>query len=171
MTTRPSAAEYSSSCAGYVALVPQREIVPVLEEQLTELLELAGGLSDREADVVHAPYTWSIKQVVGHILDCERIFGYRALRIARADATPLSGFDENEYARQANHAAYAHRDLVMELTAVRRSHISFFRHLAGEAWGRAGIANDCPITVRALAYVLAGHAQHHLHILKKRLTG
>ena len=98
-TTRPDVSEYGANFGQYIQLVPAGDIQALLATQLADLLALVSGLSDQQSLVHHAPYTWSIKQVVGHITDCERIFGYRALRIARGDATPLASFDENEYMR------------------------------------------------------------------------
>jgi hypothetical protein len=169
--TRPSSTEYAPPHHGYVALVPEDDIVSVLEGQLAEMLAFLGGVTEAQGNEVHAPYTWSIKEVVGHVTDSERIFGYRALRFARADRTPLSGFDENVYARSAQFNRISLRDLVGEFGAVRRSHLFFFRNLTDDAWLRSGEANGNLVSVRALGYIIAGHARHHAAILRKRLSG
>src|SRR5262249_15927998 len=116
------------------------------------------------------PYTWSIKEVVGHLADTERVMGYRALRFARGDTTPLPGFDENEYAKVASFDRLSLPALVGELEIVRRSHVSLFRNLPVEAGDRGGGGNANRVTVRALAYILVGHGRHHTAILLKRLA-
>src|SRR5262249_8083458 len=116
------------------------------------------------------PYTWSIKEVVGHLADTERVMGYRALRFARGDATPLPGFDENEYAKIANFDRLPLPALVSELDVVRRSHLILFPNMPADAWDRGGEANQNHVTVRALAYILVGHGRHHTAIVRKRLA-
>ena len=127
-------------------------------------------VSESEAQTRHAPYTWSIKEVVGHLIDSERIFGVRALRFARQDPTELPGFDENHYVRNAAFDSRPLASLAQEFEFVRRSHILFFRGLDDEAWLRSGVANGLAVTVRALAYIIAGHEQHHATILHRRLA-
>lgn len=169
-TTRPEASEYAADFGKYIQLVPAGDIQALLATQLADLLALVSGLSDQQSLVHHAPYTWSIKQVVGHITDCERIFGYRALRIARGDGTPLASFDENEYMRMSNFDRCPFAELLDEYANVRRSHLAMFKHLEPEAWLRRGVVNGHPATTRAFAYAIAGHTQHHLNILHRRLA-
>lgn len=171
LATRPEASEYAPYYGKYIALVPEGDILALLEAQLTDILAPLRGLSETEANTRHPPYTWSIKEVVGHLIDSERVFGYRALRFARNDATPLAGFDENAYVPAAGFDALPLTELLAELEVVRRSHLWLFRHLPEEAWQRTGIANESRVSVRALAWILAGHVQHHGAILRKRLTG
>ena len=166
---RPELDEYGGPFANYVALVPEERILEVLENQLGELLAVLRPLDEAEALTLHAPYTWTIKEVVGHVTDCERIFAYRALRAARGDATPLAGFDENEYARHAHFSTYQHRELVSELEHVRQASLWLFRHLDDAAWLRRGTAAGVVLSVRAWAYIITGHARHHLTILRRRL--
>jgi hypothetical protein len=168
--SRPDATEYASYYGKYIALVPENDILTVLESQLDESLPLLRGVPETEGNTRHAPYTWSVKEVIGHLIDAERVFGYRALRFARRDATPLPGFEENDYVRNANFDAHSLRDLLTEFEMVRRSHLCLFRSLDGEAWLQRGTANNNAVTVRALAYIIAGHTQHHLAILRKRLA-
>ena len=143
----------------------------ILSDQVEELTRLTGELSERQSLAHHPPYTWSIKQVVGHLTDCERVFGYRAMRIARNDATPLPSFDENAYMESATFDDYPIADLVSEFELLRRSHVAMLRHLDDDAWLRRGVVSNHPMTVRAIACVMAGHAEHHLRILRKRLEG
>jgi hypothetical protein len=169
VTSRPDATEYAPAAAGYVSLVPDGDIVTTLERQLDELLALLRPVSEKVGNTRHAPYTWSVKEVVGHVTDAERVFGYRALCVARGDQTPQPGFDENAYMGPAAFDACRLADLVSQFEHLRRSHLLFFRSLPADAWTRRGIANNSPVTVRALAYVIAGHAEHHGRILRKRL--
>jgi hypothetical protein len=169
LTSRPDATEYASYHVNYVNLVPETDILAVLEGQLAELLALLRGVTEEQGNTRHPPFTWSVKEVVGHMTDTERVFGYRALCFARQDQTPLPGFDENAYVRSAGFDACRLSDLVAEFEYVRRSHLCFFRNLSGTAWQHRGVANGHPISVRALAFIIAGHARHHLAILHRRL--
>ncbi|HJZ89298.1 MAG TPA: DinB family protein [Gemmataceae bacterium] len=167
---RPQPTEYAPFYETYVKLVPETDIVAALETQLADMLGVLRAVPEAQATVRHPPYTWSIKEVVGHLADTERVMGYRALRFARGDTTPLPGFDENEYAKVANFDRLSLPALVGELEIVRRSHVSLFRNLPVEAWDRGGEANANRVTVRALAYILVGHGRHHTAILRKRLA-
>jgi hypothetical protein len=169
VVSRPEATEYAPFYANYIALVPDGDIVDVLEEQRRELVALLRDTSEEQGNTRHAPYTWSVKEVIGHITDAERVFGYRALCIARAEQTPLPGFDENAYVRSAGFDAYRLSDLVSEFDFLRRSHVCFFRGLNAAAAQRRGTANNAAVSVRALAYIIAGHTRHHHLILRKRL--
>ncbi len=166
---RPDPTEHDPYYTRYISLVPEGNILAALEGQVADTLALLRSVPEAEATVHHPPYTWSIKDVVAHLTDCERVFGYRALRIARGDATPLPGFDENAYARAAGADAVPLAELAAEFESVRRSHLWLFRHLPAAAWTRTGVANDSPIGVRALAYIMAGHERHHAAILRRRL--
>jgi len=167
---RPSAGEYVPLFGKYIDLVPETEIMPVLEKQREELLDFLLKIPETDANKRHPPYTWSIKEVVGHLTDSERILGYRALRFARNDMAALTGFEQNPYVEHAHFDRLPLRDLAAEFEALRRSHIYLFRGLTEEAWSRTGVAGDNPISVRALAFTLAGHVRHHLAILRKRLS-
>jgi hypothetical protein len=166
---RPEATEYASFQADYIALVPEDNILAVLESQLEEMLALFRGATEEQGNTRHPPYTWSVKEVIGHLADAERVFGYRALCFARQDPTPLPGFDENAYVRSAGFDTYRLSDLVAEFEFLRRSHLCFFRGLSEAAWQQRGVANGHPVSVRALAYIMAGHARHHGAILRRRL--
>jgi hypothetical protein len=113
-----------------------------MTEQLDEFVPFLRAIPESQGDVCHAPYTWTVKQVVGHLIDAERIFAYRALRFARGDATPLPAFEENDYAKAVPYERLALPDLVSEFEAVRRSTLWLFRNLPEESWTRVGIAND-----------------------------
>jgi hypothetical protein len=168
-TARPGPTEYGSYFGRYVRLPPDGDIVLFLESQLTEFKALLGGVSERDSLVRHAPYTWSIKQVVGHVSDCERVFGYRALWVARNNPTPLASFDEDDFMRAVDFDRWPFAELLAEFEAVRRSQLFLFEHLDPEAWLRRGLVGEHSTTVRAIAHVMGGHAKHHLDILHKRL--
>lgn len=167
---RPTPTEYAPFYAGYVALVPETDIQAALAAQLDELRALLDPVPEAVGNVRHPPYTWSVKEVVGHLTDGERIFGYRALRFSRGDATPLAKFDENDYAAAAGFDRFPLADLVEEFALVRRASLYLFRQIPEGAWARVGVASDNPMTVRALAYVMVGHVRHHLAILRQRLA-
>ncbi|MDY3556087.1 DinB family protein [Gemmata sp. JC717] len=166
---RPEPTEYAPFYGTYITLVPEGDVLAAMESQLTETLAFWRAIPESQGDVCHAPYTWTVKQVLGHLIDGERIFGYRALRFARGDSTPLPGFEENDYAKAGSYERLTVAALVSEFEAVRRSSLWLFRNLPAEAWARSGKANDSPVTVRALAYIVVGHVRHHGSILRKRL--
>jgi hypothetical protein len=168
--SRPDATEDPAPFEAYLRLVPSGDILVHLERQIEETVALLRDVPEAEAETRHAPYTWSIKEVVGHLIDAERIFGVRALRFARRDRTELPGFDENDYVRNARFDARSLSSLVEEFDLVRRSHLLFFRGLEDEAWHRSGVANGYRVTVQTLALIIAGHERHHVAILRKRLS-
>jgi hypothetical protein len=167
---RPEATEYASFYQKYVDLVPETDVMPALTAQLDEMLAFLQAVPEASASVCHAPYTWTFKQVVGHITDGERVFGYRALRFSRADTTPLAAFDENTFATVADYNRLAFADVVDEFETARRSNVWMFRNMPTAAWTRSGKASDNTVSVRALGYIIVGHARHHLAILRKRLA-
>ena len=161
--------DYAPAFAGYVKLVPEDDdILSVIEQQSSETQKLIGSLDDQRAAYRYAEGKWSVKQVIGHVTDSERIFAYRLLCIARGETTSLPGFDENAYMQASNFDDWKLGDLAESYALVRRSNIVLFRNLPEEVWDRRGVANNNPITVRALAYVLAGHERHHLKVLHER---
>ncbi len=166
---RPDKTEFTGFQANYIDLVPETDVLAAMSAQLDEALALWRRIPEAQGDVCHEPYTWTVKQVIGHLIDGERIFGYRALRFARGDTTPLPGFEENDYAKSGGYEQLALSDLVNEFEAVRRSSLWLFRNLPEAAWGRGGDANGNHISVRALAYIIVGHVRHHGSILRKRV--
>jgi len=168
IVTRPEPNEYAPSYAGYVAHVPETNILAEMEAQIRIFQDQMAAIPDSRGGYRYQPGKWSIREVVGHLSDGERVFAYRALRFARADATPLPGFDEGEYMLQSPFDRCRLTDLVAEWELIRRANLYFFRSLEPAAWTRIGIANDDPISVRALAYVIVGHTRHHLETLRTR---
>ncbi len=169
--SRPTSEEFDGPFSKYIALVQSENIEQTLQSQLDEVLALLRPLDEQTALTKHPPYTWTINEVVGHISDCERVFAYRALCAARGDTTPLPGFDENVYAI-AQHASDSPLPaLLAEFEHVRLASLDLLRLADDQAWLRRGIARGTSISVRAWAYIIAGHAQHHLKILHSRLGG
>ena len=168
MTTRPDETEYAPHYAKYVARVPDGDIVATLDGQLGALLGLFGTLSEKQGGHAYAPGKWTIKELLGHVIDAERIFAYRAMRIGRNDSTPLPGFEQDEYVANANFNARTLSSLVEEFTAVRQASLQLFKHFSEEEWQRRGTASGKEVSARALAYVVAGHALYHAEILKSR---
>jgi DinB superfamily len=166
---RPEPTEYAGFFAGYVNLVPEADPRPVLAAQLDEVLAFLRTVSEADASTLHAPYTWTFKEVIGHVADGERVFGYRALRFARGDTTALPGFDEALYAREAQSNRLPFAEVLSDFEAARRANVSLFRSLPDAAWARGGEASGAYLSVRALAYIIVGHTRHHFAILKKRL--
>ena len=165
---RPQPGEYAPFYEKYVALVPQENISGILETQLRETQQLLGGLAGHKADFRYAPDKWSIKELLGHINDAERIFSYRLLRIARGDQTPLPGFEQDDYVKTANCSDQKLSGLLEEFISVRRATITLVRSLETASWLRRGISSNAPITALALGFVLVGHVTHHQKILEQR---
>jgi len=168
MSQRPAATEYAPYQARYVDLVPEEDIIPALEKQGKETAAMLRSISDEKAGFRYAPDKWTVKQVVGHFTDAERIFGYRALAIARGEKKSLPGFEEKDYAVAGDFNRRSMRDLADEYEAARHSTILLYRGLSPEAWTRKGTANESPITVKGQAYVALGHERHHLRVLRER---
>lgn len=165
---RPDDTEYLPYYSRYISLVPEADIVATLAKQNGSTLALLRGLSESQGGFRYAPGKWSIKELVAHLSDAERIFADRALRFARHDETPLPGFEEDDYVRNGAFDLFSLADLTAGLENVRRSTISLFKLMSAEASARRGKANNAEISVRALAYVIAGHEIHHMNVLRTR---
>ena len=165
---RPKTGDYASCYEKYIALVPEGEFLQILETQLREWQRLLGEISEEQADFHYAPGKWSIKEMLGHVSDSERIFSYRLLRIARGDQTPLPGFEQDDYVRAANSSARKRTDVLEEFTAVRRATMALASSLDNAAWLRRGVANQEEISATAIAFVIAGHDRHHRQVLEER---
>ena len=165
---RPEPGEHAALYSRYIALVPEGDIRMILRAQLPDTLALLRPLSEEQAGYRYADDKWSVRQVVGHLIDTERIFVYRAVRIARGDQTPLPGYNDNVYVEMGAFDERPLANLLAELEAARASSAAFFQNLPEAAWSRSGTANDYPVSVRALAYITAGHELHHREILQDR---
>ncbi len=165
---RPDAGEHAEYYSRYTKLVPEGDIVVTLEAQTKKFVEFLRGIAEAKGDFRYAPDKWSVKEMLGHMIDGERVFAYRALRFARADQTPLPGFEQDDYVRSAGHGRSTMADLIAEFELVRKANILMFKQLDEAAWQRRGTASDNPISVRALAHVLVGHVEHHWQVLRER---
>ena len=165
---RPDRTEAAAYYFTYIDQVPDGSICDLLDAQLPSLLQLTRGITDEQSHHRYAPGKWSIRDVMNHLTDCERLFVARAFWFARGFDSPLPSFDQEiaVLAAQADQRALA--DLVGEFEMVRASTVAFFRSLPTDAWLRRGIASDNPFTVRALAYMCVGHVNHHVAILRQR---
>ncbi|MFZ0955607.1 MAG: DinB family protein [Candidatus Sulfotelmatobacter sp.] len=168
---RPQAGEYAPYYDRYISLIEENDILGTLDRQRRETVLLLSGLSEEQGDFSYAPEKWSAKQVLGHVCDTERVFAYRALRIARGDATPMEGFEQDDYVKNGPFARHAIAEVIEDYIAVRRATISLLRSLEEAAWSRRGVANKNEVTVRALAYTIAGHEVHHRRILEEKYFG
>ena len=166
--SRPAAGEAASFYQRYIDRVPGESIGQQLTEQLQRVELVFGGVDGAAALFRYAPGKWSVKEILGHLTDAERIFAYRLLRIARADPTPLPGFDENAFVPPAEFDDRTVVSLLREFRAVRLSTIELMDGLPADAWTRKGHASGKAITARALAYIMVGHVSHHLGVLEER---
>ena len=167
-STRPAPDEYAPYYGTYIARVADGDVVQALRNQIGGTLSYLRAIPDARAGHRYAAGKWSIREVVGHVADAERIFAYRALRFARNDSTALPGFDENAFVSASRFGDRALSSIVAELEAVRGATVAFFDALFPEEWTRHGTASGKEMSVRALAWVIAGHELHHLGVLKTR---
>jgi hypothetical protein len=165
---RPQPSEYAPYYDRYISLVQTDNILDVLDEQRRQFMLLMSGRSEDEGNFRYAPGKWTVKELIGHMNDTERIFSYRALRIARGDQTPIEGFEQDPYVENANFNARSLEEMVEDYIAVRRATVSLFRNFPANAWARTGTASNNPVNVHALAYMIAGHELHHRRILEER---
>ncbi len=165
-TVKPPAGEFAPYYDKYISAVPSGDILLTLQAQKAETVKFLSGISEDKENFSYAPGKWSIKEVVGHFTDAERIFSYRALRIGRGDKTPLAGYEHNDYAKTGRFAARRLADLTVEFDHVRTSTISLLEHFDPEAWLRTGNATKFEVSTRALAWIMAGHVQHHVGMIK-----
>ena len=165
---RPQPGEYAPYYEKYLSQIESNDILSTLDDQRRQMLLLLSGRTEADCDLRYAPDKWSLKEVLGHINDTERIMAYRALRIARGDATPLAGFEQDDYVRNGPFSDRSLADLIEDYIAVRRATITLFRNLDEAAFARRGVANKNDVTVRALAYIIAGHELHHRRIIEEK---
>ena len=165
---RPNESEYAPYYQGYVDQVSENDIMAVLRGELDELDVLLSRVPAEKEKYAYADGKWTIREIIGHLIDGERVFGYRALCIARGEKQNLPGFDQNDYMLTAPYNHIELEDLLSELRLVRLSNIAMFRSLDEEAWNRVGTANGNEITLRALAFIMGGHVRHHMNVLKER---
>ena len=166
---RPSPEHHSEYHETLVAKVPDGDILDRLSEQIMTFAGFTASIPINQTDVVHPPYGWSIRQVIEHSLDAERVFGYRMLRFANGDTTELPGWDENVYAVSGYGPTADLNELAAEFVALRQANICLMKRLSPKTWDMVGIADERSFSVRTLAWLMAGHLIHHVDILKQRL--
>jgi hypothetical protein len=168
MIQRPKENEYPAYYQPYVNLVLDIDMVELLKENLQETIELFEGLSEEDGLFRYSPSKWSIKEVLGHMTDTERIMSYRLLRVGRGDSTPLAGFDENDYVAGSQINKLPIRDILEDFIATRNSTLTLIQNMPKDAWVNIGFANGAEISALAIAYIIAGHAIHHRKIIMER---
>jgi hypothetical protein len=165
---RPEKSEYPAYHEQYINLIQTDNVLRPLESQMLEMQALVSDLPSEKEDYAYAPGKWTIKEVIGHLIDCERIFGYRILRFARGDNQALAGFNDQEYVPAGKFNKRSFYDLAHEFSVLREGNIILFKSLDEEALSRSGKANDSELTVRAYFYFIAGHSAHHVRTIKTR---
>jgi len=165
MNGRPDATEYAPFYAGYVSLVSESDVVSVLEEQTGVLERLARQFVPSLERHRYAPGKWSVREVFGHVVDAERVFGFRAFCFSRGEASPLPGFDQNDYVTTGGFDGRSLMALVDEFVQVRHANLTVLKRMDEDAWKRVGTASGKPVSVRALAFIMGGHVRHHMNIL------
>jgi hypothetical protein len=160
--------EYAPYYERYVSHVSENDILPVLRAQMDELDVLLEHVAPDQETFRYAEGKWSIREIVGHLIDGERVFGYRVFCIARGEQQNLPGFDQDEYMLTAPYDRIELEDLMSELRLIRLGNIALLRTLDEEAWSRSGMANNSSVSVRALAFIMAGHLRHHMNVLRER---
>lgn len=165
---RPAETEFAPSYAAYISRVPEIDPMPVLEAQPAEIRALADRIAPENELFRYAPDKWSIRQTFGHLIDTERVMGYRAFCIARGESKPLPGFDEKAYVANGDADDRSVAELTHEFAAVRHANLWAMRPWTPDEWSLIGNANGNPISVRALAYIMAGHVRHHIAVLMER---
>lgn len=167
VATRPARTEHLPYYSRYIDLVQGNDALAALKTQLRETLAFLACLSNEETSYRYAPDKWSVREVLGHVIDTERIMAYRALRIARGDQTPLPGFEQDDYVRGANFDQIRWSALVEQFDLLRHSNIAMFSSFTEEAWARSGTASGATVTTRALAWIIAGHELHHRNVIEQ----
>jgi hypothetical protein len=168
MLQRPLASEYPEYYKPYVDLVPEGELLTLLKENLVKTIELFESLSEASGHFRYAEDKWSIKEVLGHMADTERIMSYRLLRVGRGDQTALAGFNENEYVEGSQINKLPIKRILEDFIAIRKATLTLFQNMPEEAWANIGFANNTDVTARAIGYIIAGHALHHFKIINDR---
>ena len=166
--TRPQTSEAAVYYFKYIDLITSDDIVAAMEQQTSEMLQFLSGISEEQSLHSYAPGKWTIRELLNHVNDGERIFAGRALWFARGFNDPLPGFEQDIAVENAHANNTSWADLVEEFKTVRLSTLSFFKSLPDEAWDRAGVASDNPVSVRAIAYIIAGHVTHHIGVLREK---
>ncbi|MFN0278314.1 MAG: DinB family protein [Pyrinomonadaceae bacterium] len=165
---RPETNEFDPYYNMYISLIEGNDVLPVLDDQPAELRELISNVPEEKGTFAYAEGKWTIKELLSHLIDGERMFAYRTLRVSRGDETPIEGFEQDGYIENSNANNRSFAELLEEFNLQRRSNMLLFNNLSDEASQRMGTANEKAISTRALIYTMAGHVRHHIGILKER---
>lgn len=168
MITKPTDAEYPDFYSGYIALVPDGDVIKFLKKQKRMFTGLIDSIPEEQLLYRYAEGKWTIKQIVGHVIDTERIMAYRALVFSRGERQPIPGFNENEYVGRASFNQKDVQDLIQEFAKLRESNLALIQNLNGDMIERKGNANDFFFSVRAIVYIIAGHVEHHINVIKSK---
>ena len=168
MILKPSDAEYPDFYSGYIALVPDGDVIRFLRKQKRLFTGLLDSIPEEQLSYRYAEGKWTIKQIVGHVIDTERIMAYRALVFSRGERQPIPGFNENEYVERASFNKKDIQDLIREFAKLRESNLLLIQNFSDEMIERKGNANDFFFSVRALIYIIAGHVEHHINVIRNR---
>jgi len=163
---RPNSTEYAPHFERYMKLVPEEDISAALAQQLAATSELVCRIPESRVDYRYAPGKWTTREVIGHVVDTERIFGFRLLTFARGDKAPLMVADEDFYVKTGQFSRFSLEEWMEEFSLIRRSNMALVRHLPDEAWDRVGTVSGRSISVRAIAYLMVGHERHHMRIIR-----
>ena len=167
--SHPNSNEYAEFYAGYVQRATSKgDVLAALPNQIDKIQAALGNLSDEQALFRDAPNEWTIKEVMGHLNDVERVFSYRLLRVSRNDSTPIPGFEQNDYVREAGFDSHPIKDLIQEFEHLRRANVLAIQNMTDEAALRVGVASGYPVSARALIYMLVGHVDHHMESLNEK---
>ena len=165
---KPETNEYDPYYDTYISLVTEPDLISVLKGQPAELNDLLGGLDEEKGKFAYASGKWTIKESISHVIDAERIFAYRALRISRGDTTPIAAFEQDGYIENSHANKRSFSDLLGEFGELRSANVRLLRNLDDDGWKRMGTASESPVSVRALGFIMAGHVRHHCRILTER---
>ncbi len=168
MISRPAEAEFAPYYGRYVSLVPEPDIAAAMREQVLHVRRVAAVVTLEKETYRYADGKWSIREVVGHMIDAERVFGYRAFCISRKEGAPLPSFDENSYVAQSLYDQRPLSDLLEEFAVLRNANLAFLRRLSDSQWKNVGTASSSTVSVRALVYIMVGHVRHHLNVLRDK---
>ncbi|HVZ17100.1 MAG TPA: DinB family protein [Terriglobales bacterium] len=171
MSNRPTEQEYAAFYADYVSRVPEEDVAAALEAQSRYTLDVLNSFSNEEAGRLHGTTKWTLKETLGHLCDGERVFSYRAMRIARGDRTPLASFEQDDYVAEGNFNERDWDNLIAEYSALRRATIAFARGTSPEYLSRMGTASENPVSARALLYITVGHERRHIELMREHACG
>jgi hypothetical protein len=167
MSNRPSDNEFGAWYADYVSRVPEEDIVAALEASTHYTTDVLESFTEEQASTLHGTTKWTLKEVLGHLCDGERVFAYRAMRISRGDKTPLPGFEQDDFVANGNFAAREWSSLIEEYTALRKATIELAKSLTPEMMLQIGIASDNPVSVRAILFIIVGHERRHVELIRQ----